>query len=148
MKKINPWPIAIPAFLIFIICFNTWFGITASRGTLPNVESGTYEKGLKYQLVIDKINASKELGWQAKLSADLENKKVKLEVFDRDNQPLVFDKAEVSFVRPSDARLDQKITFTKSTADFQNITTGLWLYELELNAKAETFYEKSQLEVR
>jgi nitrogen fixation protein FixH len=141
----NPWPYAITGFLLFIICFNIWFGITASKGTLPNVEKQTYEKGLEYQKVIDRLNQSRELGWKVEILADITAEKIVLKLSDKDNNQLDFDSAVLKLIRPNDASKDKEISFSGPEAEAKALSSGLWLYEVIVKKGSSEFFAKDNI---
>ena len=146
MKK-NIWPYAIIAyFALFITGIVTWVSF-AMRHDDQLVRPDYYEHEIKYQTQIDRLARTRALSSESVIAYDFADKNIRITL------PAEMRGATIGgtihLYRPSDARLDKKISFSPSIEGVQQISVsdlqgGLWKLRLDWkNGDAEYYIEKS-----
>ncbi len=108
-SKKSPWPFIIAAFFSIILIANICLVYAATRSYDGLVFANYYERGLKYNDVIQMEKRQRELGWSLDLSVGLSEKnKVLARIFLTDKNKLPIDMAAVKleFIRPTSAGKD------------------------------------------
>lgn len=137
--KKSPWPKVIIAFFAVVFSANGFLIYQAISGFDGLIEENYYEKGLKYNEVIQQ---EKRLGWRIELSFTDDLKassanKAKVVIFDKAGIPMGGAKVKVVLRRPATDRFDKEFDLVPSGCAYHGTisvpTNGLW----DLNVKAE-----------
>ncbi|MBI5892383.1 MAG: FixH family protein [Deltaproteobacteria bacterium] len=111
-SKKSPWPFIITAFFSVILIVNIYLVYAAAKSYDGLVFANYYERGLKYNDVIQQEKRQRELGWNLDLSVGLSEKnKVLARIFLTDKNELPIDSAtaKLEFIRPTSAGKDTVI---------------------------------------
>ena len=147
MKKRNLWPIAIIVyFVVFITGIVVWVSF-AMRHDDQLVRPDYYEHEIKYQGQIDRIVRTRSLQAAAGVSYDHSSRAILL-TLPRDSSHAA--EGTVHLYRPSDARLDQKLTLLLNERGEQRIDTsalqgGLWKVLVTWQVGDQEFYIEKPL---
>ena len=146
MKK-NIWPYAIIAyFVVFITGIVAWVSF-AARHDDQLVRGDYYEHEIKYQTQIDRLARTRALHSESAIAYDSAEKKIQITLPTEMRGRAV--EGTIHLYRPSDARLDKKISLSPSIDGAQQIDVaglqgGLWKLRLDwMTADAEYYVEKS-----
>lgn len=130
--KKSLWPKAIIAFFSVVFAMNGFFIYKAVSGFDGLVEDNYYEKGLKYN---DVIQQKKRLGWKIELSFtdDLKTaapNKAKVVIFDHKGEPIGGANVQIALRRPATNEFDNNFELVPSGCAYHgNISvpvSGLW----------------------
>ena len=142
MKK-NIWPYAIIAyFVVFITGIATWVSF-AMRHDDQLVRPDYYEHEMKYQSQIDRITRTRALNGEAIITYNPVEKNIRIALpAEMCRQKL---QGTIHLYRPSDARLDQKISLAPAIDGSQQINvsqlqSGLWRLRLNWNTDGDEYY--------
>ncbi len=151
MKKSTLWPIGITAtYLLFVLGMFVFVFFSFSINT-DLVENDYYQKGLKYQRQIDRVDNTRKLPEALKYSYD--NKKNEYVIIAPKNEPLSAINGIVLFFRPSDKTQDKNIPlqfdsngiFKYSLSDFRK---GYWRVKIFWNIAQNEYYNEDFLNVK
>ncbi|MBF0219454.1 MAG: FixH family protein [Gammaproteobacteria bacterium] len=145
----NPWVIGWLAALLLVIGVNAAFIITAFVTAPGLVNENYYERGQAYEKNRLKLNAIKsELDWQPTLQLPERfitqtSQIVRLQVEDKNQQPLNADKVMLTAYRPSDASLDFTVEMVPVVDGLFQATLklplqGMWELHLAITADNHT----------
>lgn len=143
----NPWPCAIIGwFLVFGSAMAAWV-VVAVRQDPDLVRSDYYEKEIRHQNQIDRMNHTTALRGEVSIAYDDATQQIvlRLPAAHVAQQPT----GQVHFYRPSDARLDFEVPLGLDVNGTQKIDAaklraGLWKVRLQWSAGAqEFFYDQS-----
>ncbi|MCB0323329.1 MAG: FixH family protein [Bdellovibrionales bacterium] len=143
------WVFGIVCFFICIALVNAYVVYAALSSQRGVVSSQPYEDGLAYQDTIDRLQASRGLGWRTKLNLS-EAGSLELLLHDKDGLPIEEAEIEVKLLRPADASLDTSVTLVPSAPgvyaepNTPSIVPGLYLAEIVARKGADRFLEKKQ----
>lgn len=135
----SPWPKAIIAFFVVVFSANGFLIYQAISGFDGLTEENYYEKGLKYN---DVIQQEKRIGWRIELSFTDDIKigaenKAKVVIFDKSGAPVGGAKVRVVLRRPATDRFDKEFDLVPSGCAYHGTISvpvdGLW----DLYVKAE-----------
>lgn len=141
-RPFNPWPYAIIGwFVIFISSMVTW-AVYAMRQDMDLVRSDYYEAEVRYQKQMDQLNRTQAIEADVSLVFDPATREIKLAVPESKS---VSTFGKVHLYRPSNARLDQKLTFNPDTSGRQSIDgsklePGLWKVRLEWASDGKSYF--------
>lgn len=130
--KKSMWPKAIIAFFIVVFTANWVLVYLAVSGFDGLVEENYYEKGLRYN---DVIQAEKRLGWKIELSFSDDLKtaaanKAKVVIFDLKGEPIGGAKVKLLLRRPATDRFDKEFELVPSGCAYHGTVSlpinGLW----------------------
>ena len=150
--KYIPWYFV--AFFSFLTAVFTWFGYIAHHTYTGVVMDDAYEKGLKYNDVIEKAAEQEKLGWTADISAVSAGGRALITVRLKDGKGagIVGAKVKLWLVRPVQAGLDQHVTMQDSgggiyvaTADLP--ARGLWELRAEARKDGHRFQAFKRTEI-
>lgn len=102
----------ITAFFSIILIANIYLVYAAAKSYDGLVSANYYERGLKYNDVIQQEKRQRELGWNLDLSvAHLEKNKVLARIFlaDKNKLPIDTATAKLEFIRPTSAGRDMAV---------------------------------------
>ena len=150
MKK-NIWPYAIIGyFIVFITGIITWVSF-AVRHDDQLVRSDYYEHEIKYQTQIDRLARTRALNSESIIAYDFAEKNIRItlpgEMRGRSVEGTIY------LYRPSNARLDKKISLAPSADGVQQISIvglqgGLWKVRLDWKNGDAEYYVETPLVLR
>lgn len=132
----NPFVIAWMVILIVVLAVN-FFMVSMAIVTNPGlVIDDYYEQGKRMDVILAEQKRMEKIGWQLNVDMPVlsegKTEKVKLQVLDKENNPLDVETAILYYYRPSDRNLDGKVEMlaTGKTGeyeqDFQLPKKGKW----------------------
>jgi hypothetical protein len=146
MKK-NIWPYAIIAyFVVFITGIVAWVSF-AARHDDQLVRGDYYEHEIKYQAQIDRLARTRALHSESAIVYDSAKKKIHITLPTEMRGRAL--EGTIHLYRPSDARLDKRMSLSPSIDGVQQIDVaalqgGLWKLRLDWQTgDAEYYVEKS-----
>lgn len=130
-----PWYIVL--FFVVISGVLATFVTVALKTHTGTVTDGAYQKGLDYNITIEKARRQEALGWRAALAQ--EEGRVVFTLKDTEGAPVEISAAAVWFFRPTDAKADIRGTMACAGAGrcvhgAAQAPRGLW----EVRVRAET----------
>ena len=146
----SPWPRAIVAFFIILTLINIVILYLALSTRGDYLESSPYERGLKYEEIVEQKLAANRSGYQVVYQispADTDGMREVRASFG--STPLPQD-AEVTLkaLRLADASLDQEFALARSATDFvaraKLPAVGLWMFRLTLKSAGKTLLFESR----
>lgn len=143
MKKEWIWPAGIIAFFVVFISFMMFVWAYANSQHVDLVVPNYYERQIKYQQQIDRIQRTKDLPEPLRLSYS--SRQHLLEIY----FPAFFLPEKVTgnitLYRPSDARMDYSVTIAlnsegKQFIPTENLLAGLWRIKIDWEADGLDYY--------
>lgn len=131
-------------FVVFVALMATMVTICMKQDDLHLVTDNYYEEEIRYQDHIDKVINSQESEKEA-LSFDAGSKVLTL------NLP-IGAKGELHLFRPSDARMDRKISVDilkkdVNTVNLHELETGYWRVKLTWQEDGQGFFEEKKIDL-
>ncbi len=128
-------------FVVFAAIIITMVTICMRQDDLHLVTQNYYEEEIRYQEHIDKVNNARDLGISV-LDFDTKNKVIDL------NLP-ADSSGSIHLFRPSDARLDQKLTIDsdKKSLDLSGLKPGYWHIKLTWEKDGIAYYEEKKIDL-
>jgi hypothetical protein len=128
----------------FVAVMGTMVTICVRQDDIHLVTANYYEEEIKYDNQIARISNTKNLEFAA-LEFDGQLKKIDLKL-------PVGAKGTLHLFRPSDARVDQKITFDiqsseKKSLDLSNLKPGYWKVKLTWTQGGLEYYEEKKINI-
>lgn len=139
MKKLKwNWGTGIVLFIIGFVLLNMVFGFIALNTKVDLVRTDYYESELKYQDVINKKKAFRDLEVKPKL---IRSEGTVTFQFPGNTKNLT---GKIHFYRPSDANLDRKFTFRLDAVESITLQTGVllkgfWKADIEFTDGGNTY---------
>jgi hypothetical protein len=128
----------------FVAVMGTMVTICVRQDDIHLVTANYYEEEIKYDNQIARISNTKNLEFAA-IEFDGQLKKIDLKL-------PVGAKGTLHLFRPSDARVDQKITFDiqsseKKSLDLSNLKPGYWKVKLTWTQGGLEYYEEKKINI-
>jgi hypothetical protein len=150
MKK-NIWPYAIIAyFVVFITGIVTWVSF-AVRHDDQLVRPDYYEHEIKYQAQIDRLARTRALSSESVIAYNFAENNIRITLPDEMRGRNL--EGTIHLYRPSDARLDKRISLVTSIdgaqlIDVAELQGGLWKVRLDWKAGDDEYYAEKSLVLR
>ena len=139
----NPFIIAWMAILGTVLAVN-FFMVSMAIVTAPGlVIDDYYEQGKRMDVILAEQARMEDIGWQLKIDlptlSEGKTANIKLQVLDKENNPVAVDDAILYYYRPSDKDLDGKTELTLADgvgsyqAEFSLPKKGKWDLIMEVN---------------
>lgn len=131
------------AYTLFVIV-TVWFVFFTTHQDEDLVTQDYYEKTLTYEQHIDEQRRALKLKDPVTWKLDSHHTNITF------NYPVQGVKGQILFYRPSDARLDKKISITPDGKNRQEISLrsfdrGLWEIKVNWKANGKTYYQQARL---
>lgn len=145
-RAFNPWPYGIAAFLIVFVILVVGFGIFAVRQRVDLVRSDYYEEELRFTRQYDRLSRTKPLKAQIAIAHNPEAHEIIIQLPPEHATGVV--KGSIELYRPSDARLDRKLTLATSAngrqvLDAKSLQEGLWRLQLSWESGGREYFHSS-----
>jgi hypothetical protein len=147
-KKSSRWPIGLAITYISFMVILIGIVVFSTYNQVDLVVDDYYEKELKYQQQIDRINRAKALSEPVSWHYDKTNKHVTIHFPDDINAKNI--RGNILFFRPSDATQDKIVALRLSPDNLQTISTqhlvpGLWKIKIFWQENQKDFYTEGIL---
>ena len=144
------WPIAIVAFLIFVVVFNIGFVVLASKTAGPELTSQPYEKGLAYQDEINLESVAKRAGLAVTFNNELvSGENLLIARFATKESGALGSEISAEFWRPDGSQKDLtfKLQCSKMLCRVKQraLSSGLWFFKLKGKLEDQDFLLKGSV---
>jgi hypothetical protein len=148
-KAYNPWPVAITAFFILAVIFLVGFVIWAIGQREDLVSADYYEREVRFQLHLDKLNRSQSFARETIVAFEPE-KQVIVVMLPPEQSCNVTGK--IHLYRPSDARLDFEVPLTpdiegRQRIDAKELALGLWKVRVSWSANGQAYFRDQAVNI-
>lgn len=146
----SPWPLAIIAWFIVFAVFLASFVVWAVRQREDLVAENYYEREVRYQQQLDRLNNSRTLDAASVVMFDRPAHRIIITLPAAASQGAT---GRIHLYRPSDARLDREVPLALDPEgvqllDVRGLQDGLWKVRLEWSANGRDFYLDQAIEVK
>jgi len=151
MKKSNHWPFGIAFIYIAFVIILIGLVIFSQYQKADLVTENYYEKEIRYQQQINRIQRTESLSSPIHWTHDQSNKQLTIQF--PEEMKLKTIKGQILFFRPSDAQQDKIIALHLSPEGTQTISTehlsqGYWKLKIFWQINDQDFYKESPLIIK
>lgn len=138
----SPWPIALTALFIVFALYLAGFIVWAVGQKQDLVTEDYYDREVRYQEQLDRLNRTATLAAESKASFDAVTKKILLTL---PAHHAATATGRIQFYRPANARLDHVLPLALSPGgaqvlDGSKLAPGLWKVRVQWQVGGEDFY--------
>ncbi len=151
MKKSSRWPVGIASIYIFFVLVLISFVIFSGFERVDLVTEDYYEKEIKYQKQIDRINRAESLSSPVNWNYDKNSQLLKVQ-FPEELTPQQIE-GNILIFRPSDANEDKMIPLNLSPDGSQIVSTrqlkkGFWKLKIYWKIDDSDYYKEGPLVIQ
>lgn len=130
-------------FFAVIVLVNGVMMTLALRTHSGLITKHPYEKGLAYNRVIEAQAKQDRLGWQGTIA--YQNGMLRVQLWDRNKRPLVFDHATATMMRPTQSGMDFQVKLTQPDTVVEFPAKGLWHVKLDATIGKERYQQSRRI---
>ncbi|RME93875.1 MAG: hypothetical protein D6766_07325 [Verrucomicrobia bacterium] len=150
-SRFNPWPVGIGVFLACFLGYLVAFVVFSTRQRIDLVAPDYYERELRYQEQIDRVERTRAGAWEARVHEADGGRRLVIEL------PAEHASAgatgTVELYRPSAAEQDRTLPLRldaagRQTIDLRELADGLWRVRVQWKVGDQEYYTERKLVLR
>ena len=139
----NPWPVSIVAFFVIALIGCGSFVAFCSRHPADLVASDYYEREVRFQKQIDRVQRTQQQATVALVSYEASKRRITIDLPPAPAETKII--GQIHLYRPSAANLDKTLPLEPDasgtqTIDAQNLLPGLWKVRVSWRAGGQDYY--------